>query len=200
MIKRIIAGIALAILALAAAAQVTTNPTLTGVGVNLTASNVSGTLAVANGGTGVATLTGVPLGSGTSAVTALEYVPWTNVAYAAGNFTGSGAQTWTVESGDQTTFAYTILGKNMTVAFTLITTSVGGTPSINLQITIPASKLSARSAYDTVYISDNATRSIAVAEVGAGGSLIYIQKNDASNFTASTNATVVRGTVTFEIQ
>jgi hypothetical protein len=54
---------------LTVAAAGVTIPTLIGANVNLT-SNVTGTLPVANGGTGATTLTGVIKGTGTSAITA----------------------------------------------------------------------------------------------------------------------------------
>lgn len=45
---------------------------------NLGALKSSGILGVANGGTGATTLTGIVLGNGTSAFSALTYVPWTD--------------------------------------------------------------------------------------------------------------------------
>ena len=42
-------------------------------------------------------------------------VPWTEVAFSAGNFTGNGSMTWTVESGDQDILQYNIMGNVMNV-------------------------------------------------------------------------------------
>src|SRR5882672_6592367 len=62
---------------------------------------------------------------------------WIAPAFNAANFTAGGAQTWTLQAGDVASFAYTIFGKTMTVAFALQTTSVGGVPDPTLRITIP---------------------------------------------------------------
>lgn len=66
----------------------TTGLTTSGSGSTL---NLTGTLVVANGGTGVATLTGLALGAGTSALTAVTYTPvtaWTPALQINGSSTG----------------------------------------------------------------------------------------------------------------
>jgi hypothetical protein len=154
---------------------------------------------VAQGGTGVTTLTGIPLGAGTSAFTALDYVPWTTPAFDAGNFSGGGSMTWTVESGDVVTYAYTIVGKTMTLAFSLDTTTVGGTPSDELLITIPASKTATKTIYAAAFISDDGSRSIGVCRSVASRTTIGVLLASAGNFTASTDNTIIRGEITFQI-
>lgn len=169
--------------------------------VSLTA-DVSGTLPVTNGGTGVATLTGIPLGAGTSAFTALDYVPWTTPTFDAANFTGGGSQTWTVASGDITTFAYTIFGKTMTVSFFIATTTVGGTPNAALQIKIPASKTSTKRIFANIKTYNNAVEQTGVAEVLAGNTQIFLYTNtyfSGTNWSASTDNTWVVGSITFQI-
>lgn len=134
-------------------------------------------------------------------VTAVEtdlLAAWTSVAFNAANFTGNGSMTWTVGAGDQTTFAYKKTGKVMTIMFWLDTTTVGGTPSTALQIAIPGGVLSARASITPVLIIDNSARSIGYAQLSASGSVIQIVRADGTNWSASTNATYVMGTVTFE--
>ena len=62
---------------------------------------------------------------------------WTSVDYAAGNFTGSGAMTWTVESADQLIYKYTLRGHTLTLSVQLFSTVVGGTLDFELRVAIP---------------------------------------------------------------
>lgn len=64
-----------------------TIPTLVGANVSLT-SNVTGTLPVANGGTGATTLTGYVKGAGTSALSASSTIPGSDIS---GNISGNAA-------------------------------------------------------------------------------------------------------------
>ena len=124
---------------------------------------------------------------------------WTTPTFTSGDYTANNSMTWTVASGDVSTYAYKIRGKTMTVAFRILTSTVGGTPSTQLQIAIPASKTATKAMLNPCYISDNGTDAIGYARVEAAGTLILIQLVDASNFTASTNQTNVIGEITFEI-
>jgi hypothetical protein len=130
-----------------------------------------------------------------------------DVAFAAGNFTGNDLMTWTVAEADQVTFQYALMGKRLEVAFTLRTTTVGGTPDDTLQIAIPgknpttgAALVAARAVTVPCRVNDNGTVSIGVAKVAAGGTVIQIQKLDGSNFAASANASGVEGVIAFEVQ
>lgn len=62
---------------------------------------------------------------------------WIDVAHAGGNFTGNNSMTWTVASGDQVAFQYQQRGNRLDVHIHLETTTIGGTPSTILQITMP---------------------------------------------------------------
>lgn len=125
---------------------------------------------------------------------------WTAVAHNAANFTASGSMTWTVASGDQTTLAYVKRGKTLTVAFTIVTSTVGGTASNTLKITIPGSMVAARQIWNPVYLVDNNSRTTGVATVSAAGTTIDIFRTDIANFTLSTDLTSVVGQITFEVQ
>lgn len=125
---------------------------------------------------------------------------WTSPSYNAGDFTANSSMTWTVDAGDVTNFQYTISGKTMTVNFYLSTTSIGGTPSTNLQIKIPASKVSAKQSGGPVVI-DNGTGVylLGIGLVTASGTNIIIRKADGSNWLTSANTAYVYGQMTFEI-
>lgn len=142
-----------------------------------------------------------------SAVIAIETtlganpLSWTTPAFDAGNFTASGSMTWDVGSSDVATFEYVILGKFMVFNFFLQTTTVGGTPDFNLQITIPAGKTSAKTHIVPVYVIDSGTSSVGTASVSAAGTIVVIHKDVVGNqWSAATNATFVTGGITFEIQ
>ena len=124
---------------------------------------------------------------------------WTTPTFAAGDYTASGSMTWTLQAGDVISMAYIIKGKMMTVAFSLTTTTVGGTLSTDLLIAIPASKVATKRMLNPVYIIDNGTRTTGYALVNNSGTTIIINRSDLANWTASTNNTDVYGQITFEI-
>lgn len=124
---------------------------------------------------------------------------WTSVAFAAGNFTGSGTLTWTLQSGDQTTFAYTITQNTMTVSFILATTTVAGA-GVSLQIAIPAGKTAVKAMQNAAaFLLDNGVFTTGIIFVAASGAVIQIARSDLANWTAAVNNTQVQGQITFEI-
>jgi hypothetical protein len=130
----------------------------------------------------------------------LPGVAWTAVSFNAGNFTGSGSMTWTLASGDQTTFAYRQDGKTLFLAFDLNTTTVGGTPDLDLQIAIPGGFTAARQMGGSFDAVDNGVNRLGRWIVQAAGTLILLRRADAANWTASTDNTALTGTILFEIQ
>jgi hypothetical protein len=134
-------------------------------------------------------------------------VPWTDVAFSAGNFTGSGSMTWTVESGDQDIFQYTITGDVMTVSFDIATTTVGGTLDTQLEIAIPggvtvATPTGGGSWIQTCWRIDNTTEAATVCSVDSAGTQINVfhSDNTTTTWAASTNASRVAGVITFQIE
>lgn len=129
---------------------------------------------------------------------------WTAVTYASGNFTAGGSQTWTVQSGDQTTYAYTLVGKTMTLTAELLTTSVGGTPNAELRIAIPGGFAASRAFVASgITIRDSgssATHEPMLIQGAAGVSYLSLYLLGAPNWPATTNTTNVYVNVTFEVQ
>jgi len=124
---------------------------------------------------------------------------WTAVAFSAGNFTGSGTITWTVASGDQQTYAYTVKGKSVTLSWFINTSTVSGT-GVELRIAIPAGMTSTRSVRSTYYYSDNGAEGIGLAwQIAGEGFVRLFKSNTASNWSAATDTTIVAGQITFEI-
>jgi hypothetical protein len=127
---------------------------------------------------------------------------WTTPAYSAGNFT-AGSATWTVDSGDVTTYAYIQNGKTMLLAFELVNTSISGGPAGALSIKIPNSATIHRVTRCRIVVKDNG----AAPEIGAAfiqsinGNTVDIYKGTAggaATFANSTNATDVTGQILFE--
>ncbi len=125
---------------------------------------------------------------------------WISVSFSAGNFTANGSMTWTVGSGDQTTFRYTLVGKTMTVSVWLDNTTVGGTLNTALFVAIPGGFTGAANMMTPIVLYDNGVSRPGFAYVSPGGSVINVQRNDFGNFTAATDTTTVRFTMSFEVQ
>jgi hypothetical protein len=125
---------------------------------------------------------------------------WTAVSFSAGDFTGSGSMTWTVEAGDVTAFRYLKIGKTLWVSFYIVTTTIAGTPSTALQIKIPGSYAAATAMLVPVLLTDNGTRATGYASVVADATVITVSRTDQANYGASTNQTNVYGQIAFEIK
>jgi hypothetical protein len=125
---------------------------------------------------------------------------WQNVAFSAGNFTANGAMTWTVTSGEQITYSYTLVGNTMFLNVYLDSTTVGGTPNSLLFVAIPGGFIAARKAQAGSIAFDNGTGVTTFTRVQAGGATVEIGKLDGTNWTASTTNTFIRVMITFEVQ
>lgn len=67
---------------------------------------------------------------------------WADVPYNQANFTTNSAGTWTVDTADQVTFRYMLIGKTMFINIWLQTTSLGTPAPTELRIKIPGGFLS----------------------------------------------------------
>lgn len=124
---------------------------------------------------------------------------WILPTFAATNFTGFSAQTWTVASTAVATFQYTIIGSVMVLVFDLRSTTVGGTPSAALQIKVPGGWLATASVINPVKLVDNGTHTTGFALTTPRSSILLIERTDVANFTASAAATSVQGQITFPV-
>lgn len=126
---------------------------------------------------------------------------WVNVAFDAGNFAGSDSMTWTVESADQLTFQYTLIGKTLIINVDINATTVGGTPSNLLLVTIPGGFTANKSVQVVYRATDNGTTAIAVMSVAASGTVMRFSANLlGTSWSLSTNATRVQAQIAFEVQ
>lgn len=132
-----------------------------------------------------------------------EQGAWITPTFAAGNFTGNGAMTWTVIAGNVTTSRYRLSGRTLTTGQEIVNTTVGGTLNTNLQIgngqwggfTVASSVLNQCLILDNgVWFSGYGQVVIAVSTTQ-----ILYSKVGAANFAASTTSTQIYSEITFEV-
>lgn len=130
---------------------------------------------------------------------------WIQVTYSAANFAGDvGGSAWTVDSGDQIGYAYTLIGKTLILSFTLNGTSVSGSPN-RLLIKIPDGFIAAHQSTTTARVFDNGTERYGILDCTVGATQVRVQPVSFATaatvtYATSTNATSVQGTITLEIQ
>lgn len=112
------------------------------------------------------------------------------VAFNSGNFTASGAMTWTVESADQLTFQYIQYGTIIILDVLLVNTSVGGTLGNQLKIAVPDG-FAANDDRDllTLYKDADSVRTLGFGTIGVGETIIGLFKLDLTNWSSATNNT-----------
>lgn len=120
--------------------------------------------------------------------------------FAAGNFTGNGAMTFTVTSGQVAVYRYYLRGRQMMVEYDIGLSTVGGTPSTALQVAIPGgfSALVA-TAGSGPYVDNNVAGTGTWRVVGAGTVIQhYRDRLLATNWTASAN-TIITAAALIEV-
>lgn len=126
----------------------------------------------------------------------------TNVAYSGGAFTnGTPGGTWTVDSGDLTTFWYYRNANRWRASIRVSTSSIGGTASSQLRISM-ASFLGGATIYRNSSapmrrLFDNGTLRPGMVFCRAGTNYIECYRRDIGLWTASTNNTTFTFTVQF---
>lgn len=129
---------------------------------------------------------------------------WTTPTFDAANFTGFGALTVTVASGDVTTQEYTLIGKTMIYNVVLVTVSTGGTADVAIKVKIPGS-FTANKTVRVPCIINNAGggRTVGLAEVQAAGTFVfvYVDPTLVTNWSnAAANTTALEFSIAFEVQ
>lgn len=130
-----------------------------------------------------------------------EQGAWITPSFDAATFTGDSSMTWTLTAPDVIANRYVVRGNTVTYIFRLNTTTVGGTPSTTLQITLPNS-------WTTTAANRPICACVLAVDNGGGGEMGYanigattvgILLLDSMAWTAAANTTGVFGSVTFEI-
>jgi hypothetical protein len=108
--------------------------------------------------------------------------------------------TWTVDSGDQGTNAYSVVGSQVTWTLGFSNTTVGGTANGELRVTLPGGfTATGVSTNGTLIYSDNGTPGSGLWVVAAGNTYVSIFKDiNAPNWSVvGTNSTSVRAMIVF---
>lgn len=124
---------------------------------------------------------------------------WISVAYSAGDYTGSGSMTWTVDSGDVSTFQYRQLGAMLELMINISTSTIGGTPSTGLRVALPGgfTAVTATFSYQFAYIFNNSANMAGYTLPGS--TYLEIRRIDGANYTAETNAAYVATTASVAV-
>lgn len=126
-----------------------------------------------------------------------EQGAYVSIPFSAGNYTGTGSMTWTVSGSNQKTLAYYLHGRSVKIIASIEATSVGGTLSSGLQITVPFTSSAIVST--GAFIIDNSVGSAANVGVASGGTGIVFGKVTGNMSTAS-GTTYVYGEIEVPVQ
>lgn len=127
---------------------------------------------------------------------------WAAPTYAAGDYTANGTMTWTVDSGDVTTYRYTLIGKTLFLNFVIATTDVGGAVNTELRIAVPGGFTINHTTIGTLQYDDAGAATADGRSVATAGNT-YIQLIKAASATwtsTSSDNTTVRGSIAIEVQ
>lgn len=133
-------------------------------------------------------------------VVAHEQGAWITPTYAGGTYTAS-TGTWTVDSGDVTSYKYRLIGRTLTFAVRIDTSSVASNGG-DLRVGLPAGLTSNMSAQDAAIAFDNSltTSDVGVASITVGITYVAVFLKGFGNWANATNTTALRFTLTFEVQ
>jgi hypothetical protein len=133
-----------------------------------------------------------------------EQGDWILRAYAGGNYTGNASMTWTVDSGDVFNDSFYLKGRTLLFDFDLATTTVGGTPSTDLQITLPNGYTSSSTGSVKVtraacvrVIDNNGTPAAGQAYINS--TVVAVRQMGGASWSASTNLTYVQGQISMQL-
>lgn len=117
----------------------------------------------------------------------------------AGNYTGTGSQTWTLDAADRDIFRYYLQGTRLHISVSILNSSVGGTPSNGLVATIPLAFTSNGGHQGGMAVVDNSTGVAGRWFTTNAASTITFRRADAANWAAATNTTQVLAQVFLEV-
>ena len=125
---------------------------------------------------------------------------WTTPTFAAERFSGAGRMTWTVSAANVETYAYTVVGKTMTITWSIAASAIAGRMDKCLRLAIPDGYVPSRRVRVPTGIASNGVHGLGVAEVTANTPTIciYPSPDRANNFNAG--STDLYGQITFEIR
>jgi hypothetical protein len=125
---------------------------------------------------------------------------WTTSAVAAAYFSGTGGMTWTVMPQNVQSYAYTIIGRSMTLTWVIAGSLIAGRMDKALQLTIPDGYTPNRLVRVPTGVLGNGMRGIGVAEAAAGRPQIHIYPTPDRLTSFSPGPAELFGQITFEIR
>jgi hypothetical protein len=128
-----------------------------------------------------------------------EQGAWITVPYAAGDYTASDSMTWTVGSVDRQTYMYYLKGQQLTVSLRIDNSTIGGTLSFGLNVTLPNSWVSAEGSGPMVYLNNSVSGAGAWHSTTSTFLELFININGSSNWAADTDGTFIVMDATFKL-
>lgn len=127
---------------------------------------------------------------------------WIDHPFDAGDYVGEGTTTWTVAEADVLLNRYKLLDANTLLwQFHVEMSTVAGTPTAELQITLPGA-FSAAAGVPSVsagIAEDDGTNALARLEVDGGASIMRVSQGDGTAWAAATDTTKVAGQIIIEL-
>lgn len=126
---------------------------------------------------------------------------WITPTFAAGDYTASGAMSWTVGAGDVSTMAYRLSGSILEILFYLAATTVGGTPNTQLLRVVPGGFTIAKAFTSTTRTTNNGTSQVGLFTSAALATQlsVFVDATGTSNWAASTDNSGVQGQCFVEV-
>lgn len=120
----------------------------------------------------------------------------------AGDYTTSGAMTWGVDAGDQYQKQWVQRGKMLQVSLSIITTTVGGTPSTVLAVKIPGGFTSVLGLSAICRIINNGVGAASICSVNTTATTMnfYVDQTATTAWTACVNLAGMQGDFQIEVQ
>lgn len=127
---------------------------------------------------------------------------WIAVPFVSTDFLGTGGATWAVTASELMTFAYTLVGTTMILAWQIEASTLAFAATPILTIKIPAGAMAVRSQLGSFGFDDNGTRGTGIAQVGrtAGTQLVEFRKDIRGGTTWASSANLsLFGQLAFEV-
>lgn len=124
------------------------------------------------------------------------------VAFSAGNFTGGGSSTWTVDSGDVLTNAFLQEGTKVTWFISVSTSTLGGTPFSGVNVALPNGFTVANNGVQVGpfgrYLDTGSTFFAAIFVANSAASTVFtLASLSGTNYASGTNTFYVQGMAIF---
>jgi Pectate lyase superfamily protein len=125
---------------------------------------------------------------------------WVSPAFSSERFYGSGGMRWTVRPGDVQTFAYTLVGKTMTLSWLISGSQLSGPADRLLHIAVPDGYIPNQRVKVPVIISSAGQSLSGCAEVNPERAEVRLAANAEATASFAAGALEVSGQIVFEVR